>query len=340
MSRFHPAQLADQAVTALDHAAARLQLAVGERRGCLVTLCLHHLFADEAEIQAARHMCQERMTVAGLRAMLTEFLRVGYGFASPADILAGLDPARRFLLLTFDDGFADNARVVPLLDEFGASAVIFVSVNHVFGQKSFWYDALYRRRLEQGVAPAPALAEMWGLAQQYRDRAEARAIELLGDSGLGIQPDTSRPLLPEELRTLAAHPRIWIGNHTCDHLPLTACSDEVARREMAEAQTRLAAVTGKTPLAIAYPYGDFDARIGRLAAEVGLQLGFTTHPRKTYRADLRSAAGRLALGRFAPHGAQPLTSQCRYFRSDVLLHARYREAKTALRRWLKRGPSA
>jgi peptidoglycan/xylan/chitin deacetylase (PgdA/CDA1 family) len=331
MSQFTPAHLAHVAVTALDRVASRAQVALGERRGGLVTLFLHHLFADEAEILTATHMPQEGVTIAGLRTILGYFAEAGYTFPSPEQILAGLDPTRRHLLLTFDDGYADNARVVPLLESFQATAVIFVSANHVLRQKSFWQDALYRRRVEQGRPPLAALIEITEIARGWTHRSEQRALELLGADALAVRSDTSRPLTTAELRSLAAHPRVRIGNHTCDHVPLAWCDAPVAREEMARAQALLADATGKLPLAIAYPYGCVDAHTGRLALEAGLKLGFTTEYRKAYPADLLTPGGRVAVGRFQPQGSAPLLPQCRYFRSDLMLHTRYQAAKNRLK---------
>jgi hypothetical protein len=50
---------------------------------------------------------------------------------------------------------------------------------------------------------------------------------------------------------------------------------------------------------------------------------------------LRTAEGRVAAGRFQPVGNAALLPQCRYFRSDLMLHTRYQAAKGRLKGWLR-----
>jgi len=43
-------RLLNQAVQAVDHAASRVQVRLGERRGALVTLFFHNVFLDGREV--------------------------------------------------------------------------------------------------------------------------------------------------------------------------------------------------------------------------------------------------------------------------------------------------
>ena len=56
------------------------------------------------------------------------------------------------LLLTFDDGYYNNIRALPVLEEFNVPAVFFVSTEHVKQNKCFWWDVLHRERAAQGAS--------------------------------------------------------------------------------------------------------------------------------------------------------------------------------------------
>jgi len=74
----------------------------------------------------------------------------------------------------------------------------------------------------------------------------------------------------EHTRYLASLPRIELGNHTFLHPHLTRVSDERLRQELAWTQAVLYTVTGRQATLFRAPYGEYDDRIVRAAAEAGL----------------------------------------------------------------------
>ena len=75
---------------------------------------------------------------------------------------------------------------------------------------------------------------------------------------------------PAALAALARNPLFEIGNHTFSHPHLTHLSDAGVRDELLGAQREIAAATGRTPTLFRPPYGEYDARVLRVAASVGL----------------------------------------------------------------------
>ncbi|RCG24465.1 polysaccharide deacetylase family protein [Sphaerisporangium album] len=61
-----------------------------------------------------------------------------------------------------------------------------------------------------------------------------------------------------------------IGNHTFDHPHLTTLYDDEIRDELSRTQDAIEAVTGRRPDLMRPPYGDTDARVGAVTAELGL----------------------------------------------------------------------
>lgn len=75
---------------------------------------------------------------------------------------------------------------------------------------------------------------------------------------------------PAALRALAREPLVELGNHTFTHPHLTRLSDAAIREELERTQAAIAAVTGRAPTLFRPPYGEYDARVVRDAASVGL----------------------------------------------------------------------
>ena len=59
-----------------------------------------------------------------------------------------------------------------------------------------------------------------------------------------------------------------------------------------------------------------------IARELGLKVGVTVRPAKNV---LRPNSDLLRLGRFCPDGDLPIRTQCRTFRSDLLLYGPMRD---------------
>jgi peptidoglycan/xylan/chitin deacetylase (PgdA/CDA1 family)/glycosyltransferase involved in cell wall biosynthesis/SAM-dependent methyltransferase len=83
----------------------------------------------------------------------------------------------------------------------------------------------------------------------------------------------------DELRRLA-RAGVEIGSHTATHPHLTALPTDDVAREAARSRATLIRELGVEPAAIAYPYGDVDAGVRRIAGGVGYGYGLTTEPRR------------------------------------------------------------
>lgn len=324
--------LLNRAVRNADEACGRIQRRVFERPG-LVTIFFHGLFLDEAEL--AKDLCypQQRNTVEHLRRCVRYFESGGYRFVSPPEIIAGLDPKGCHALLTFDDGYSNNQRALPVLDEFQVPAVFFIPARLVEEGRAFWWDILYRARRRAGVPSAEVCAEIHRrMVGSTSEAVEADVMRELGIRGFGPETDTDRLFTPDELRALTANPRVFIGNHSDTHGFLPAYDGEGIKREIAGAQARLARITGREPDAIAYPVGAWTREIVGIAQAAGLKLGFTTAARKEHRSALDDASRRMTLGRFLVWGDQDIESQCEFMRSDLGWHHHYERAVGALKR--------
>jgi len=74
----------------------------------------------------------------------------------------------------------------------------------------------------------------------------------------------------DHARYLASLPQFELGNHTFLHPHLTRVGDARVRDELAWTQAAIYTVTGRQPLLFRAPYGEYDQRVVRLAADAGL----------------------------------------------------------------------
>lgn len=264
----------------LDASLAALTLGVAREKPALIGYFLHGLFETRREATCGLVAPYQPVLVSEFRAVIEYYLEHGYRVVSPADILAGLDDDGRYLLLTFDDGYANNMRALPVLRELGVCATIFVSANHVAQGKAFWWDALYREGRRRGRSPAEIIGHRDHLMRRPYWEIEDAVTKEFGDDALQPRSDTDRPLSESELRALAADPNVTIGNHTADHAVLTVHGESDIRQQIRSCQSYLSEVTGTAPNTIAYPCGSYNERVASIARSEGLALGVTTAQEK------------------------------------------------------------
>jgi peptidoglycan/xylan/chitin deacetylase (PgdA/CDA1 family) len=308
------------AVRAADRAVSAAYLSVRAERGALSTFLFHGLFVGRAEVSAGDADPQQGVTVSDFRAFLDYFLSRGYRFVSIADVLGGLAPGAKYAMVTFDDGYFNNSRALPLLEEYKVPAAVFVSTDHVAEGKCFWWDVLYREARAGGASDREIAAETRRLKQFRAEEIEAELVARYGPGAFEPRGDADRPFTPAELKEFAAHPLVTLGNHTANHAILTRYPPELIRRQLRGAQDALREMAGVTPLAVAYPNGDYSPAVLEACRAAGLKLGIGVEPRKNRIPIDASGDGCLRLGRFTPPGGDALIPQCRVFRSDVRLY--------------------
>jgi len=328
-------------VEKLDHFCSRVQLRFGERRGSLITIFVHGLYLDAAEIERDLAYPQQCLTVEHLERAIRYFQSVGYRFVSPPEIINGLAVDGRHVLLTFDDGYFNNQRALPLMEAHGVPALFFVPARMIRDGTAYWWDELYRTRRRQGRSQEEAFLEIHRHAGRRTAEVQNQFTQELGVREFRAVSDVDRLFTPEELRSLASHPLVFIGNHGCDHEFLPAYSAAEAREAIGESQKIIQEITGKPSLAIAYPVGAYSDEVLRLARDAGLRLGFGTGARKEFVAKLFHGSRNLRLGRHTlwGTGGRSIETQCEFMRSDLHWHFRYRMFIEQLKRRRRRSPA-
>lgn len=165
-----------------------------------------------------------------LRTQLERLVARGYRGATFSEAVAG-GRSERTLAVTFDDAYRSTLLARPILEELGLPGTVFVPTAHV-------------------GSPAPM---SWDGVDQWVGGPHEPELRCM-DAG--------------ELRSLADAG--WeVGAHTDSHPHLTTLADDDLARELAVSRERVEQLLGGPCRSLAYPYGDFDARVVAAARAAG-----------------------------------------------------------------------
>jgi peptidoglycan/xylan/chitin deacetylase (PgdA/CDA1 family) len=213
--------------------------------------------------------------------------------ADPGDV-------RRFVVLSFDDGYRDNfTEAYPVLKALEAPFTVYLATGFADRTAVPWWDLLaalidgvlrFRMRVGDSMLDLPS-ATLWQKRAACRFAAnelcrvdedeQRRAIDAAA-LALGMDPVqrvAAEMMDWDEARALAADPLVTIGAHTVGHFALARLDSDRARREMMESRDRITEMTGVRPRHFAYPYGSRRSASERefaLAAELGFTTAVTT----------------------------------------------------------------
>ena len=239
----------------------------------LVSILFHGLGTDREEEFSDQVDPLNPITVAEFAATVNHFKAKNYRFVGPDDIRNGLDPGERYVWLTIDDGYATNLRALPVLEAADAKATFFISTSNVLTGQGFWWDALWRGLRRQGLRPAEIVRQRELLKLKHWKAIEEDIANQWGYRAFDPVSERDRPLSVSELKTLAAHRCVNLGNHTRNHAILTCLSREEVIEQVAGCQEDLASMTGGEPISIAYPNGSTNNEVAGAVAELGFSSG-------------------------------------------------------------------
>jgi peptidoglycan/xylan/chitin deacetylase (PgdA/CDA1 family) len=296
-------------------------------RGRATILALHR-FTEEPG-PTTRH------TREGLSGFLAWLRRHGFALTPLEEVVTGLragrPPARRTVVFTVDDGYADFASIAaPVFLAYSCPVTVFLPTGFLDGKCWMWWDqidyALSRSPHSRIVPDGSGLPE--GLA--WNNEAERRVAVRCVVRHLKAQPDATRrrlvtwlagaldvalpsqpppecaPLSWTQVRELAAR-GVQFGAHSVTHPILSSLDAEECREEIAGSGRRIREETsGWVPL-FSYPNGlggDFAERELQIARDAGYDAAFTMMPGHVGLDDLRPALGAMALPRI-PYGEAP-----------------------------------
>ena len=299
----------------LDQIIAHSGLGFSGSEGVLLSFLFHGLFDDPSDPESDAIEPQQGITVAMFECFVEYFHRHSYTFVSPNEVAHGLDSNGKYVLVTFDDGYFSNAKALPVLERHGIPAALFVSTDHVMQGKAFWWDVVERESLKRRT-PQKQINQVYESLKRLRTTdAEAFVQAEFGPRALRPLGDHDRPFTLPELREIARHPLISLGNHTSNHDVLTNYTAAEMRAQIDSAQEIIRSIVGKAPKFIAYPNGEISNEILEAARAAGMQFGLSVNPGRNRLPIEPGSLPAMKLKRFALTGDVAIESQCRLSRS-------------------------
>jgi peptidoglycan/xylan/chitin deacetylase (PgdA/CDA1 family) len=201
-------------------------------------------------------------------------------------------------LLTFDDGFKNNAEIVaPILRRHRVPALFFVSSRHSKEGRYLWFTYLRILAAHFKHNSFVFRDEVLDMSRQARPRTISRLIRILLDLKPHPQamyeaienelPPLSEFVSPEaadeqgagmtedQVQELAQDELFHFGAHTVDHPLLSRCEEPEALRQIHENKLWLEHATKRPCDAIAYPMQDYDRQVVRLCKQLGFRQGYS-----------------------------------------------------------------
>lgn len=290
-------------------------------RGSGVILMFHHVRPSTGRAYAPNALLE--ITPEFLDETLRLTREAGFDFISLDDVPARLAKpgARPFAVLTFDDGYRDNAEyALPTLRRYGAPATIFVTTRFAEGDGRLWWleleEAIARldrvdfihdgERVSLPAMDAAQKASAFKTVYwRLRGAGEDELLRVIGDlaARAGVDsPSLTRALCMDwsEIAQLAEDPLVTVGAHTCSHPMLAKHEDATARREIVESKRVIEEKLGKEVRHFSYPVGDRTSAGPRdfaLAREAGFVSAVTTRPGHVFcaHADVPHALPRVSV---------------------------------------------
>lgn len=198
---------------------------------------------------------------------------------------------RRSVVITFDDGYADNLyNAKPLLERYKIPAMVFVTSGHIDTQDEFWWDELDRLLLQPGRLPETLRQNING--SRFESELNEAAYYSEDDFqrycrwNVMEQDDSTprqalyrtlcqllRPLLAEERQKVLEELRAWAGAELAGRPSYSALSSDEILRLTDSGLVEVGAHTVNHPVLSALPMFVQRAEIEKSKARLEKILG-------------------------------------------------------------------
>jgi peptidoglycan/xylan/chitin deacetylase (PgdA/CDA1 family) len=273
----------------------------GGLQGPGVAILMYHSVMDDPRVEGRTLGGIGHSTEVFSRQM--ELIAREYIPVSLDDVMRALDggqPLRpRSVVVTFDDGYADNHDVaMPILNRFGVPATFYITVDCVENAEAPWPSRLrYAFYTTKTISWHDINTKEWPLQDpQQRDQAYLYACDLCAklageqqrefveavESALGTEsPESFQRLMMtwDQVRALLKGGHI-VGSHTMTHPNMAYVDDGAARRELSDSKLRLEEVLRSPVVHFSYPcpalWPHWNESTRKMSQEVGYRTAVTT----------------------------------------------------------------
>lgn len=222
--------------------------------------------------------------------------------------LLSQDFSRRFVCVTFDDGYRDTMQVAyPILKKYEIPFTVYVATSFADRVGELWWLALEAVVAQNDLVGVRIEGrDYWFEARNVHEKravfdhiyASLRRLKTEDELREVVREMAARHRVDlasfcrelcmdwQELADLARDPLVTIGAHTVNHVILTKVGEAAVRAELDNSRAIIEAAIGVRPEHFAYPVGDSTAagpREFKIAAELGFKTAVTTRPGVIFR---------------------------------------------------------
>ncbi len=250
---------------------------------------------------------QLRVTVQNFYQQV-EHLKKVYHILDIDEFKENLKGRKRFpsksLILTFDDGYADNyQQVLPVLESLNVQALFYIATANIGTEREFWWDDLERIFLQGRPLPSELKLSLGDrmhsfsiqnfeamrsvyfalhpiVKKQRPDSREEIIQQLCTWAGLPREGrSTHRSMSVEDIQKMSKSKSAVIGTHTHNHVPLSMVSYQEQFDEIQKSKSILENLTGQKIIHFSYPYGnreDYDEKSVEIVKKIGFEMATTS----------------------------------------------------------------
>jgi peptidoglycan/xylan/chitin deacetylase (PgdA/CDA1 family) len=232
------------------------------------------------------------------------FLRSNYSLIGIEEfennIVRGKKNPARCVVLTFDDGYADNYYdALPILERHNAQALFYIATGNLDTAREFWWDDLERIFLGDHHLPSRLQVVHQGRSIELNTSSQAERTNtyhalhplvkaltfndrsalmknITDWSGLSHEGRAShRMMTTPELILTSKSPAAVIGAHTHTHSRLSVCSPEEQRMEISQSKSILENLLHKKITHFSYPFGtreDYTTETVNICRDLGFTM--------------------------------------------------------------------
>ncbi len=199
------------------------------------------------------------------------------------------------LVITFDDGYADNiTEILSILEKHQIPATFFVCTLNIDSNSEFWWDKLdaiytdlapifylpsYQEKVSKNKYTQKHISNF--LIKMNNDEKEVWLFELAEINKIQFKNRQEyRSLSKDELRKLSEHPLVDIGIHTHNHYKFSNLSYQEQKQEILMSVKILKELTTRNINYLALPHGDFNDATLKLIDE--LDISAVVHANNNY----------------------------------------------------------
>jgi peptidoglycan/xylan/chitin deacetylase (PgdA/CDA1 family) len=219
--------------------------------------------------------------------------------------------SKNSVLLTFDDGYADNYNeALPILESLNAQAVFFISTVNIDTKREFWWDEIERIFLSRSDLPECFEMEVGhklykfdtayaGGQQEAHDKirnvltytkanVQQRVVEtLINWAGIpGEGRETHMSLTSEKIKKMDASKCAVVGAHAHSHTRLSLYDYDEQYDDIKTSKDIIESITGRKVRYFSYPLGgkgDYNSDTIDICREVGFDIAFSNIHSQVHR---------------------------------------------------------